>query len=406
MKECLLNVRPDFPLLNKKIQGYPLIYFDNAATAQKPQVVIDAISDFYTHRYGTVHRGVYSLSREATEEYDAARRSIQTFLHAAHPEEIIFTRGTTASLNLVARSFAEHFIRPGHAILISEVEHHANIVPWQMLCEQKGAVLRILPVNDAGEWILEALDTLLDERVKLVSLAHISNVLGTLNPVKRIIEAAHRVGAYVCLDGAQAAPHLPIDVQDLDVDFYAFSGHKLYGPTGIGVLYGKQSLLERLPPVEGGGDMVELVTLERATYNRLPLKFEAGTPMIAEAIGLKAALAYLTEIGMETIYSWEQELLAYATERLSQIPEVRIVGTAKEKGAIITFIVRGVHPLDLATLLDCRGIAMRTGHHCAQPTLDRFGLSSTARISFGLYNTFEEIDHFLAALSAAIDLLS
>ena len=405
MRACI-DLRHDFPILKKRIQGYPLIYFDTAATAQKPQMVIDAIVDFYSHKYGTVHRGVYSLSKEATASYEEARTKIQKFINAAHPEEIIFTRGTTASLNLLARSFGERLIRPGQAIMISEIEHHSNIVPWQMLCEEKGVVLRIIPVNDDGELIFEAFDALLDDKVKLVSLAHVSNVLGTLHPVKKIIEAAHGVGAYVCLDGAQAVSHMPIDVQDLDVDFYAFSGHKLYGPTGIGVLYGKQELLEKLPPVEGGGDMIERVTLEKTTYNRLPLKFEAGTPMIAEVIGLGAAIDYLSEIGMDTIQSWENDLLAYATKKLSQIPQLRIIGTAKEKGAIISFIIEGIHPLDLATLLDCRGIAIRTGHHCGQPALERYGLNSTARVSFGLYNTFEEIDQFISTLIDILDLLS
>lgn len=401
-----LSCRQDFPILEKKILGHPLIYFDTAATAQKPLAVIEAMTHFYTHQYGTVHRGVYALSKEATEAFNGARQQVQRFINADQPEEIIFTRGATASLNLLARSFAKHFIRPGHAIIISEIEHHANIVPWQMVCEEYGAVLRIIPVNDSGELILEAFESLLDEKVKLVSIAHMSNIFGTIHPVEKIIELAHRAGAYVCLDGAQAIAHLPIDVQELNVDFYAFSGHKLYGPTGIGVLYGKQHLLEKLPPIEGGGDMIEKVTLQKTTYNQLPLKFEAGTPMIAEAIGLGAAINYLEEIGMDVIQSWEQELLAYATEKLLQIPNLRILGTAAEKGAIITFTIEGIHPFDLATLLDCRAIAIRTGHHCSQPSMERFGLTSASRLSFGLYNTFEEIDLFLSALSATLDLLT
>lgn len=405
MRACA-DLRLDFPMLKKKIQGYPLIYFDTAATAQKPRQVIDAVTRFYSESYGTVHRGVYSLSKEATTLYEDARVKVQKFIHAAAPEEIIFTRGATASLNLLARSIGERFIRPGQAIMISEIEHHSNIVPWQMLCEERGAVLRIIPVNDKGELILEAFDALLDEKVKLVSLAHISNVLGTLHPVKQLIEAAHKVGALVCLDGAQAAPHLPLDVQELDVDFYAFSGHKLYGPTGVGILYGKQDLLDKLPPIEGGGDMIERVTLEKTTYNRLPLKFEAGTPMIAEVIGLGAAVDYLTEIGMETIQSWESDLLAYATKKLTQIPNLRVIGRAEEKGAIFSFIIKGVHPLDLATLLDCRGIAIRTGHHCSQPAMERFDLTSTARVSFGLYNTFEEIDQLYSTLLSILEILT
>ncbi|MBI3900763.1 MAG: aminotransferase class V-fold PLP-dependent enzyme, partial [Chlamydiia bacterium] len=319
-------------MLTKLIQGYPLIYFDTAATAQKPQCVIDSLTDFYTDHYATVHRAIYSLSREATDLYNTARRKVQHFLNAAAEEEIIFTRGTTASLNLLARSFGKRFIRPGHAIMISEIEHHSNIVPWQMLCEEREAVLRIIPVNDEGELIYEAFEDLLDEKVKLVSLAHVSNVIGICHPVKKIIEAAHRAGAYVCLDGAQAAPHMPVDVQALDVDFYAFSGHKLYGPTGIGVLYGKQDLLEEMPPIEGGGDMIERVTLEQSSYNRLPLKFEAGTPIIAEAVALGAAIDYLSAIGMEEIQSWEQELLIYATQRLSQVPNLHILGNVRDKG--------------------------------------------------------------------------
>jgi cysteine desulfurase/selenocysteine lyase len=401
-----VDVRQDFPMLEKKISGHPLIYFDTAATAQKPVSVIEAMNHFYRHMYGTVHRGVYALSKEATEAYNDSRRRVQRFINAEQPEEIIFTRGTTASLNLLAKSFGKRFIRPGHAIMISEIEHHANIVPWQMLCEEQGAVLRIIPVNDEGELILEAFYDLLDEKVKLISIAHMSNVLGTIHPVRKIIAAAHKVGACVCLDGAQSIAHFPIDVQELNVDFYVFSGHKLYGPTGIGILYGKQHLLERLPPTEGGGDMIEKVTLEKTTYNQLPLKFEAGTPMIAEAIGLGAAIDYLEKIGMEVIKQWEQELLDYATKKLLQIPNLRILGTAAEKGAIIAFTIRGVHPLDLATLLDCRGIAIRTGHHCSQPTMERFGLTTSARLSFGLYNTLEEIDSFISSLTAILDLIA
>jgi cysteine desulfurase / selenocysteine lyase len=403
--KTLIDLRQDFPMLKKRIQGYPLIYFDSAATTQKPRSVIDAITDFYTNHYATVHRGVYTLSKEATEIYNGARSKVQKFLNAAQPEEIIFTRGTTASLNLLARSFGERFVRAGHAIMISEIEHHSNIVPWQMLCEQRGASLRIIPVNDEGELIFEAFEELLDERVKLVSLAHISNVFGTRHPVKQIIDAAHQVGACVCLDGAQAAPHAPIDVQELDVDFYAFSGHKLYGPTGIGILYGKQDLLEKMPPLEGGGDMITQVTLEKSTYNHLPLKFEAGTPMIAEAIGLGAAVDYITEIGLSCINSWEQELLMYALKKLSTIPNLRLLGKPKERGPIISFTLKGVHPLDLATLLDCRGVALRTGHHCSQPALDRFGLTTSARLSFGLYNTFDEIDQFLSILTSILELI-
>lgn len=399
MKTCT-DLRKDFPMISEEE-----IYFDTAATAHKPQCVIDALVDFYAHHYGTVNRGIYKRARQATELYQEARRKVQRLINAAHPEEIIFTRGTTASLNLVAKSFGQAFLRPGDAIVISEIEHHSNIVPWQMLCQSLGTVLRIIPVNDEGELIFEEYLNQLDERVKLVSLAHVSNILGTLHPVKEIIGAAHEIGAHVCLDGAQAAPHLPINVQALDVDFYAFSGHKLYGPTGVGVLYGKRELLERMPPIEGGGDMIEKVTLLESTYTQLPTKFEAGTPMIGEVISLGAAVDYLSAIGLDQIASWERELLAYATKKLSEIEGLILIGTAQEKGAIISFAVEGTHPLDLATLLDCKGIAIRSGHHCSQPTLERFGLTSAARISFGLYNTFGEIDQFISSLRSILTFL-
>lgn len=399
MATCV-DLRKDFPMISDEE-----IYFDTAATAHKPQCVIDSLVDFYAHHYGSVNRGVYKRARQATALYQEARRKIGRFIHAAHPEEIIFTRGTTASLNLVAKSYGEAFMRPGDAIVISEIEHHSNIVPWQMLCESLGTVLRIIPVNDAGELIFEEYLNQLDQRVKLVSLAHISNILGTLHPVKEIIEAAHAVGAHVCLDGAQAAPHLPVNVQALDVDFYAFSGHKLYGPTGVGVLYGKQELLERMPPLEGGGDMIDKVTLLESTYAQLPTKFEAGTPMVGEVIALGAAVDYLTAIGLEHIASWERDLLTYATKKLLEINGLMIIGTAAEKGAIISFAIEGAHSLDLATLLDCKGIAIRSGHHCSQPTLERFGLTSAARISFGLYNTFAEIDHFVSSLRSILAFL-
>ena len=396
-----VDFRKDFPMICDE-----QIYFDTAATAQKPQVVIEALTDFYSHHYGTVNRGVYKLAREATDLYQGARQKVQRFLNAEHTEEIVFTRGTTASLNLLARSYGAAFIRSGDAIIISEIEHHSNIVPWQMMCEERGAVLRIVPVNEAGELIFEEFVAQLDEKVKLVSLAHLSNVLGTLHPAQKIIEEAHKVGAHVCLDGAQAAAHLPVDVQALDVDFYAFSGHKLYGPTGVGVLYGKRELLEKMEPVEGGGDMIENVTLLETTYTRLPTKFEAGTPMIAEVVALGAAIDYLTEIGMDTVASWEQELLAYATKKLTQVEGLKIIGTSPHKGAIISFTIEKVHPLDLATLLDCRGIAIRTGHHCSQPAMERFGIQSTARLSFGIYNTFEEIDQFVVSLKSILNFLT
>ncbi|MEZ5315336.1 MAG: SufS family cysteine desulfurase [Chlamydiales bacterium] len=392
--------RKDFPMIHED-----LIYFDTAATAQKPQVVIDSLSNFYAHHYGTVNRSVYKLARHATELYQEARKKIQHFIHARYFEEIIFTRGATASLNLLAQSYGSVFLHPGDAIIISEIEHHSNIVPWQMICEQRGSVLRIIPVNDAGELIFEEFLNQIDEKVKIISIAHLSNVIGTLHPVKAIIDKAHEMGAHVCLDGAQAIAHLPIDVQALEVDFYVFSGHKLYGPTGIGVLYGRRELLEKMPPIEGGGDMIEHVTLRETTYNDLPLKFEAGTPMIAEVIALGTAIDYLSKIGMSAIASWERKLFDYATEKLNQIRGLTIVGNAVKKEAIISFLIQGVHPLDLATFLDCRGIAIRTGHHCSQPTLERFRLDSLARISFGLYNTISEIDQFIAVLQSVLHFL-
>lgn len=390
----LLDLRHDFPMLKQ-----PLIYLDSAATALTPHSVIDAMSDYYSKHYGTVHRAIYRTAQQATTHYFEARKSVQKFLNAKKREEIIFTRGTTASLNLVARSFGESFIKEGDVILITEIEHHSNLVPWQMMAKRHGAKLRFIPVNDLGELDFEAFEQLLDERVKLVSLAHVSNAIGTCHPIKLIIQKAHAMGAVVCIDGAQSAPHMPIDVQDLDVDFFAFSGHKLYGPTGIGVLYGKAELLEKMTPIEGGGDMIESVSLYESTYAQLPLKFEAGTPPIAEAIGLAAAIDYLLNIGFETLQEVEKNLMAYATSRLEE--HARIVGQAKEKGAIISFDIPGIHPLDLATLLDTKNIALRSGHHCSQTTLARFGVTSLSRISFGLYTTFEEIDRFIDALTWA-----
>ncbi len=396
----LADTRSDFPMLKRQ----PLIYFDSAATALTPNYVIDAMSDYYANHYGTVHRAIYKTAQEATKRYFNARRTVQNFLGAAKPQEIIFTRGATAAINLLARSFGDTFIYPGDVIILTQIEHHSNLVPWQMMAERRGAVLRFIPVNDRGELDLDEFEELLDENVKLVSLAHIANSIGTRHPIEKIIERAHAYGAFVCIDGAQSAPHLAIDVQLLDIDFFVFSGHKLYGPTGIGVLYGKEVLLEEMLPIEGGGDMIESVTLEKSTYACLPLKFEAGTPPIAEAIGLGAAIDYLTAIGLDVIEEVESELMLYATEKLQK--HVEIIGTAREKGAIISFHIPGVHPLDLATLLDERGIAMRTGHHCSQTTLARFGLTSISRISFGIYNTKEEVDLFIEELTAAVKALN
>jgi len=405
LPSSLAHARSAFPLLRCQVHGHPLIYFDSAATAQKPQSVIDAISNFYSERYATVHRAIYALSQSATHDYHTVRCAVRLFLNAAKEEEIIFTRGTTASINTVAYCFGKAFVRPGDEIIISILEHHSNIVPWQMMCEERGAHLKVIASDETATLFLDDYKNLLSEKTRLVAIAHISNAFGTVHPIKEMAALAHSAGARVLIDGAQAAPHIPIDVQDLGADFYAFSGHKIYGPTGVGVLYGKEELLELMPPYQGGGDMIETVTMEKTSYHALPLKFEAGTPMIAEVIGLGAALAFIKDIGLEEIHRWEQQLLCYAVERLQEVAGLRIVGTAAKKGAIISFVVEGVHPLDIGTLLDLQGIAIRTGHHCAQPAMRHFGLSGTARLSFGLYNTIEEIDRFIEALKQVIEAL-
>lgn len=392
-------------MLDKSMHGRPLIYLDSAATAQKPQAVIDAIQNFYQNHYGTVHRAIYELAVHSTQEFQNIRRKVQTFLNAAKPDEIIYTRGTTESINMVAYSFGKAFVKPGDEILISEMEHHSNIVPWQILCEDRGAILKVAPMNERGELIIEEFAKLLGPKTKLVAVAHISNSLGTINPIKDIVRMAHAAGAKVLVDGAQAAPHMPIDVQDLDADFYVFSGHKVYGPTGIGILWGKAELLDQMPPYQGGGDMIETVTFPKTTYNVLPMKFEAGTPMIAEVMGLGAAIDFLSEVGLENIHKHEHGLLEYATNKIQEVPGLRIIGTASNKGAIISFDVHNVHHLDIGTMLDLRGIAVRTGHHCAQPTMRHFGITGTARASFGVYNTIEEIDHFVEALIDVIKVL-
>lgn len=400
----LSKYRKDFPILDRTMHGKPLIYFDSAATAQKPAVVIDAISDFYRKNYGTVHRAVYDLSLHSTKEYQEIREKIRQFINAEKSDEIIFTRGTTESINLVASSFGKAFISPGDEVLITEMEHHSNIVPWQMCCQERGATLKVVPMDDRGVLDLSAYQKLLSEKTKIVAVAHVSNALGTLNPVKVMIKMAHEKGAKVLVDGAQSAPHLAIDVQDLDADFYVFSGHKVYGPTGIGLLYGKEALLNAMPPYQGGGDMIETVTFPKTTYNVLPLKFEAGTPMIAEVIGMGAAIDYIKSIGLSTIHEWEQKLLHYATERVKEIPSLRIIGEAPEKSSIISFIIDGIHPLDIGTMLDLKGIAIRTGHHCAQPVMQHFHIPGTARASFGLYNTEAEVDQFIQSLKEVIPL--
>jgi cysteine desulfurase / selenocysteine lyase len=392
------RVREDFPILRERVNGKPLVYLDNAATAQKPQVVIDTISRFFTSQNANIHRGVHRLSEQATAAYDQVRETTARFLNAKSTHEVVFTRGTTDAINLVAHSYGRTFLRPGDEILITTMEHHSNIVPWQLAAEQTGATLRAVPITDSGELDFDSFDTLLTDRTRIISLVHLSNALGTINPVKRIIATAHQRGIPVLLDGAQSAPHLGVDVQDLDCDFFAFSGHKLYGPTGVGVLYGKEDFLDRMPPYQGGGDMISVVTLEKSTWAPLPSKFEAGTPMIAEVIGLGAAIQYVESLGSERISKWEQQLLSFATERVSQISGLRIIGTAKEKAGVLGFVLEGVHPHDIGTILDDEGIAVRAGHHCAQPVMQHFGISGTARASFGLYNTPEEIEALAVAL--------
>ncbi|HWN18777.1 MAG TPA: cysteine desulfurase [Gemmatimonadales bacterium] len=386
------RIREDFPILRQRIRGKPLVYLDNAATSQKPQVVIDAITRFYTAENANIHRGVHYLSERATVAYDEAREKVARFLNASSSREIIFTRGTTDGINLVAQAYGRTHLKPGDDIVITAMEHHSNIVPWQLLCEQTGATLRAAPINDQGELDVDAFERLLGDRTRLVAVVHVSNALGTINPIKRLVALAHARGIPVLVDGAQAAPHLRVDVQDLDCDFFAFSGHKLFGPTGVGVLYGRESLLERMPPYQGGGDMIATVTLQRSTWAPLPAKFEAGTPMIAQVLGLGAALDYVNGVGLDAIGAWERELLSYATERVAQIEGIRLIGTAKEKASVLGFVLEGVHPHDIGTVLDDAGVAIRAGHHCAQPVMERFGVSATARASFAFYNTRAEID--------------
>jgi cysteine desulfurase/selenocysteine lyase len=386
------QVRADFPILRQKVRGHDLVYLDNAATSQKPMAVMEAITQYYERDNANIHRGVHSLSERATAEFEGARKTVQSFLHAKRPEEIIFVRGATEAINLVAQAYGRAFVAADDEVLITAMEHHSNIVPWQLLCEEKGAKLCVAPIDDHGELVLEKFERLLGPRTKLVAISHVSNALGTVNPVTAIIEMAHAKNVPVVVDGAQAVPRLPVDVQELDCDFYAFSGHKTYGPTGIGVLYGRLGLLEAMPPYQGGGDMISSVTFEKTIYNKVPHKFEAGTPDIAGAIGLRAALEYLNGLGIANIAAHEHELLTYATDMVSAIPGVQLVGTAKEKAGVLSFVMEGVHPHDIGTILDQEGIAIRTGHHCAQPVMQRFGVEATARASFGVYNTKPEID--------------
>jgi len=386
------KVRHDFPILREKVRGRTLVYLDNAATSQKPQVVIDAISRHYERGNANIHRGVHFLSEHATEEHEAARGTVQSFLNAEEASEIIFVRGATEAINLVAQTYGRTQVGPGDEVLITAMEHHSNIVPWQILCEQKGGRLRVIPINESGELLLEEFQKLLNTRTKIVAVTQVSNALGTINPVQRIIEMAHRENIPVLVDGAQAVPHLKVDVQALDCDFYVFSGHKLYGPTGIGVLYGKSALLDAMPPYQGGGDMISSVTFEKTIYNKLPYKFEAGTPHVAGAIGLGAAIDYVNGLGMDNVAAYEHEVLTYATEAVAAIPGIRVIGTAREKAGVLSFLLDSIHPHDIGTILDQEGIAIRAGHHCAQPIMQRFGIAATARASFGLYNTKEEVD--------------
>jgi cysteine desulfurase/selenocysteine lyase len=392
------KVRRDFPILSRKVRGRPLIYLDNAATSHKPKVVLEAERRFYSEINSNIHRGIHFLSERATAAYEEARARVQRFVGAAEAREIVFVRGTTEAVNLVAASYGRTHVGPGDEIVISTMEHHSNIVPWQLLCQEKGAVLRVVPVDDAGELDLDAYEKLLGPRTKIVSIVHVSNALGTINPVKAIAAAARARGAVVVVDGAQAAPHLEIDVRDLGCDFYAFSGHKVFGPMGVGVLYGRGDLLEAMPPYQGGGDMISSVTFERTTYNKVPHKFEAGTPNVAGVVGLAAALDYVDALGREEAASYEDELLEYATEALSAIPGVRLVGTAREKASVVSFDVSGIHPHDVGTVLDQEGIAVRAGHHCTQPLMQRLGLPATSRASMAFYNTREEIDALAAGV--------
>ena len=386
------RIRQDFPILSRQVHGKPLVYLDNAATSQKPQAVIDAVTRFYSRDNANIHRGVHHLSERATAGYDEVRDKVARFINAPSSREVIFTRGTTDGINLVAQSYGRTVLRAGDDIVITAMEHHSNIVPWQLLCEQTGAVLRAAPITDAGELDIEAFERMLGDRTRLVAVVHVSNALGTVNPIRQIVAMARTRGIPVLVDGAQAVPHLKVDVQELDCDFFVFSGHKVFGPTGVGVLCGKEALLEKMGPYQGGGDMISTVTLERSTWAPLPAKFEAGTPMIAEVMGLGAAIDYVERLGLDAIEAWEQQLLTYATERVSVIDGVRLIGTARHKAGVLSFVLDGVHPHDIGTILDNDGIAIRAGHHCAQPVMERFGLPATARASFAFYNTFAEID--------------
>lgn len=401
----IAKIRADFPVLDQQVNGSPLIYFDNAATTQKPKSVIDALAHYYASDNANIHRGLHALAERATTAYELTRTKIKEFINAPSSDQIILTAGTTGSINLVAQTFGRANFSKGDKILISNLEHHSNIVPWQMIAEEKGAIIEVIPVDESGVLDLEAYRNLLDSRVKLVAVNHVSNAIGTINPIAEMIQLAHAYGAKVMIDGAQSIAHLEVDVQKLDIDFFAFSAHKLFGPTGVGVLYGKRELLESMPPYQGGGEMIKEVSFEGTTYNELPYKFEAGTPNIADVIALSAAIDYVNALSKEALFKQELALLAYATEQLSTIPGLKIIGTAPDKIAVISFVIDGLHPQDLGVLLDKFGIAIRTGHHCAQPLMKRFGLPGTCRASFAFYNTFEEIDLFVKALRRTINML-
>lgn len=400
------KIRLDFPILNREVHGKPLVYLDNAATTQKPKAVIKTVQNYYATLNSNIHRGVHYLSEAATKEYECVRKIIQGFINTTHEEEIIYTRGTTESINLVASAWGRANLSEGDEILISHMEHHSNIVPWQMVAAQTGAKLKVVPINDNGEFIFEEFEKLLNEKTKIVSVVHVSNSLGTINPVKEIIAKAHKFGAVTLVDAAQSIQHIKIDVQDLDCDFLAFSGHKIYGPTGIGVLYGKKLILEKMPPYQGGGDMIMSVTFDKTTFNELPYKFEAGTPNIAGGIGLGVAIRYVQNIGLNHIAKYEKELLDYATEKMSEINGLKIIGTATKKCSVLSFVLDNVHPHDVGTMLDREGVAVRTGHHCTEPVMRRFNVPATSRASFAIYNTKEEIDVLAKSVSKVIKLFS
>lgn len=400
------SIRKDFPILQREVNGRPLIYLDNGATAQKPKSVIDAIDLYYRDQNSNIHRGVHHLSQLATQAYEDARETVRRFINAGHDYEVLFTRGTTDSINLVAASWGRRFLEPGDEVVISTMEHHSNIVPWQMICDERQAILKVIPIHESGELDMVAFQSLLGDRTRMVAIAHVSNSLGTINPVEDVIRMSHEHGALVLLDGAQCVPHMRVDVKALDVDFYAFSGHKIFGPTGVGILYGKEDLLNNMPPYQGGGDMIKKVTFEKTTYNTLPHKFEAGTPNIVGGIGLAAAIDYVSQFEPRALADHEQDLLDYATEKLQQIPGLKIIGTAEHKASVISFIIEGQHPFDVGTLLDQQGVAVRTGHHCTQPLMDYYHIPGTVRASFAMYNTRADVDILVAALKRALEMLS